>query len=205
VSGDAAVARPWHAPARARLLELLLAHAYEEREVTLASGQKSGFYIDCKQAALTGEGHFLVGRLFLAALEDQERATGARHAACGGMTLGADPLASALSLTAFLGGRELSAIYVRKESKGHGTGAFLEGTKPVAPGARVVLVEDVVTTGGSSKLAVDRLRAHGYVVEQVLAIVDRGQGGAAALAAMGLSLRALFTVRDFPIGQRGGT
>lgn len=195
----------WVERHRARLLELLLQHSYEEREVTLASGQKSGFYIDCKQAALTGEGHFLVGRLFLHAMEQAERASGARHAACGGMTLGADPLASALSLSAFLGGRELSAIYVRKEAKGHGTGAYLEGTKPVPKGARVALVEDVVTTGGSSKLAVDRLRDHGYVVEHVLAIVDRGQGGRDALAKMGLSLTALFTVADFPIGKRGGS
>lgn len=204
VDGRAAVVA-WRAPARARLLDLLLAHSYEEREVTLASGQKSGFYIDCKQAALTGEGHFLVGRLFLAALEDFERRAGVHHAACGGMSLGADPLASALSLTAFLGGRELSAIYVRKEAKGHGTGAYLEGVKPVAPGARVALVEDVVTTGGSSRKAVERLRAHGYVVDHVLAIVDRGQGGQDALRALGLSLTALFTVADFPIGARGGS
>src|SRR5690242_10445416 len=92
---------------RARLLELLLAHSYEEREVTLSSGQKSGFYIDCKQAALTGEGHALVGRIFLRMLSAREResAAMAAHAACGGLTLGADPLASALALTAHLGGR----------------------------------------------------------------------------------------------------
>jgi orotate phosphoribosyltransferase len=202
---SASPGRRWFDGHRARLLELLLAHSYEEREVTLASGQKSGFYIDCKQAALTGEGHFLVGRLFLDLLHRAEAASGARHAACGGMTLGADPLASALSLTAFLGGRELSAIYVRKEAKGHGTGAYLEGVKPVAPGARVVLVEDVVTTGGSSQKAVTRLRDHGYIVDTVLALVDRGQGGRAALSGMGLQLHALFELQDFPIGKRGGS
>src|SRR5690606_9968719 len=112
---------PWVAGQRARLLELLTKLSYEDREVTLASGQKSRFYIDCKQVALTGEGHFLVGRLFLSLLDDIEAASGARHDACGGMSIGADPLSSALSLTAFLGGRELPAIYVRKEPKGHGT------------------------------------------------------------------------------------
>lgn len=185
---------------RARLLALLLEHSYEEREVTLSSGQKSGFYIDCKQAVLTGEGHALVGRSFLRMLT---RAEGARvHGACGGLTMGADPLASALSLTAFLGGRDLSAIYVRKEAKGHGTQAFLEGAKSVAAGARVAVVEDVVTTGGASVKAIERLRAGGFTVDTVLAIVDREAGGRAAFAALGCTLHAMFTVKDFPIGQR---
>jgi orotate phosphoribosyltransferase len=189
---------PWVAGHRARLLELLTTLSYEDREVTLASGQKSRFYIDCKQVALTGEGHFLLGRLFLSLLEDIEAETGARHDACGGMSIGADPLSSALSLTAFLGGRELPAIYVRKEAKGHGTGAYLEGLKTVPPGARVVLVEDVVTTGGSSLKATERLRAHGFAVTHVLAIVDRQAGGREAFAKEGLELRSLFTRADFP-------
>ena len=185
---------------RARLLALLLEHSYEEREVTLSSGQKSGFYIDCKQAVLTGEGHALVGRAFLRTLT---RVEGPQpHAACGGLTMGADPLASALSLTAFLGGRDLSAIYVRKESKGHGTKAFLEGGKSVPAGSRVVVVEDVVTTGGASRTAIERLRAGGYAVDTVLAIVDREAGGREALAGLGCTLHAMFTVKDFPIGGR---
>ena len=182
---------------RARLLELLLALSYAEREVTLSSGQKSHFYIDCKQAVLTGEGHFLVGRLFFQLLQQGE-VRGARHAACGGLTMGADPLASALALTAYLGGRDLHAVYVRKEAKGHGTGAFLEGTGAVPAGARVVVVEDVVTTGNASKTAVERLRAHGFVVDTVLTIVDRGAGGREALAQVGLELHALFGLNDFP-------
>lgn len=189
---------PWVAGQRARLLELLTKLSYEDREVTLASGQKSRFYIDCKQVALTGEGHFLVGRLFLSLLDDIEAASGARHDACGGMSIGADPLSSALSLTAFLGGRELPAIYVRKEPKGHGTGAYLEGLKSVPEGARVVLVEDVVTTGGSSLKAAERLRAHGFAVSHVLAIVDRQAGGREAFANEGLELHSLFTRADFP-------
>ena len=97
-----------------------------------------------------------------------------------------------------LHGRELDAIYVRKEAKGHGTGAFLEGTKHVPSGARVAVVEDVVTTGNASKTAVERLRAHGYVVDTVLTLVDRGAGGKEALEALGLRVFSLFTVADFP-------
>ena len=194
-----------HAADRARLLALLISCSYEEREVTLSSGQKSGFYIDCKQTVLRGEGHALVGRLFLRMLAAAETgADGHVHAACGGLTMGADPLASALSLTAYLGGRDLHAIYVRKEAKGHGTGAYLEGAGAVAAGSRVAIVEDVVTTGGASVKAIERLRAGGYVVDTVLAIVDREAGGREALAALGCELHALYSLRDFPIGQRGG-
>lgn len=189
---------PWVAGHRARLLELLTTLSYEDREVTLASGQKSRFYIDCKQVALTGEGHFLLGRLFLALLGEIEARAGIRHDACGGMSIGADPLSSALSLTAFLGARDLPAIYVRKEPKGHGTGAYLEGLKSIPAGARVVLVEDVVTTGGSSLKAAERLRAHGFSVAHVLAIVDRQAGGREAFAKEGLELSSLFTRADFP-------
>jgi orotate phosphoribosyltransferase len=191
---------------RRALLEKLLALSYEEREVTLSSGQKSGFYIDCKQTVLTGQGHVLVGRCFHELLEQAEAAQRDRpaHVACGGLTMGADPLASALALTSTQAGRELHAIYVRKEPKGHGTQAYLEGTKAVPSGGRVVVVEDVVTTGGASVKAIERLRAGGFVVDSVLAIVDREAGGREALAALGCELFALYSLRDFPIGQRGG-
>jgi orotate phosphoribosyltransferase len=194
---------PPHAP-RTELLRLLRALSYEERPVTLSSGKPSHFYIDCKQTVLTGVGHTLIGACFCALLEQAERSKATdgprRHAAVGGLTMGADPLASATALWSTLHGRELDAIYVRKEPKGHGTGAFLEGTKHVPVGSRVAVVEDVVTTGQASKTAVERLRAHGYVVDTVLAIVDREAGGQEALAAMGLTLFSLFSVADFPAG-----
>jgi orotate phosphoribosyltransferase len=191
---------------RAALLQKLLALSYEEREVTLSSGQKSGFYIDCKQAVLTGEGHVLLGLSFYALLQEaeQKKAGAPAHAAVGGLTMGADPLASATALTATLHGRELHAIYVRKEPKGHGTAAYLEGTRAVPAGSRVAVVEDVVTTGGASVKAIERLRAGGYVVDTVLAIVDRDAGGKDTLAALGCDLFALYSLQDFPIGQRGG-
>ncbi len=187
---------------RAALLSMLRRLSYEERDVTLSSGQKSHFYIDCKQTMLTGEGHVLLGACFSDLLERAEAAhpdrNQPRHAAVGGLTMGADPLSSATALWSTLHGRPLNAIYVRKEAKGHGTGAFLEGTKSVPAGARVAIVEDVVTTGNASKTAVERLRAHGYIVDTVLAIVDRQAGGREVLHALGLHLHALFDLRDFP-------
>lgn len=192
----------WERAHRGRLLDLLVGYAYEEREVTLASGQRSNFYIDCRQVALMGEGHFLIGRLFLAQMQRIEATRGIHHDACGGMSVGADPLCSALSLTTFLGSRSLPAIYVRKEPKGHGTGAYLEGLKGVRPGGRVLLLEDVITTAGSSLRAAERLRDNGFVVEDVCALVDREARGNEALASAGLTLHSLFTrSRDFPKGN----
>jgi orotate phosphoribosyltransferase len=177
---------------RARLLELLRELAYQRRTVTLASGRTSDFYIDCKQATLTAEGHFLVGQLFRAIVE-----VAAPHAeAVGGMTMGADPLASATSLTSFLAGRPLAAFYVRKEPKGHGTGAWLEGQRSLRPGMPVVVLEDVVTTGGSTLKAIERVREAGLAVVHVVALVDREEGGREAVAAVA-PLTALYTRADF--------
>ena len=179
---------------RLHLLALLTRLAYEKRHVVLASGRESDFYIDTKQATLTAEGHFLVGRLVLsrlvAAYPDAQ--------AVGGMTMGADPIASAVSLTSWLWGRPLPAFYVRKEPKGHGTNQWLEGKKAIPPGARVAVVEDVVTTGGSTLKAVERIRSEGFLVDGVVALVDRQEGGCEAVRAAGISIEALFVRSDFP-------
>ena len=114
---------------RTRLLALLARLSYERREVTLASGQKSDFYIDCKQTVLTAEGHFLVGSLMLGLV--RERAPAVQ--AIGGLTMGADPLASAVSTLSYVTGPPLAAFYVRKEPKGHGTGQWIEGVKSLRP------------------------------------------------------------------------
>src|SRR5580692_500528 len=125
---------------RQRLLALLRRLSYEEREVTLASGAKSNFYIDCKQTVLTAEGHFLVGSLFGRIL-----ATRAPEVeAIGGVTMGADPLASAVSTLSYVAGRPLPAFYVRKEAKGHGTAAWIEGTKSLRPGMPVAILLGLV-------------------------------------------------------------
>jgi len=158
---------------RARLLDRLKQLAYEEHEVILASGQKSNFYIDCKQAVLSAEGHFLVGWLFNQVI--------AEHApqveAVGGLTMGADPLASAVATVSYLGGRPLDAFYVRKEAKGHGTGQWLEGRKLLRPGMPVAILEDVVTTGGSALKAIARAREFGLTVSLIVGLVDREEGG----------------------------
>lgn len=177
---------------RARLLELLTRLAYEQREVTLASGQKSNFYIDCKQAVLGAEGHFLTGWLFARVIA--ERAP--QVEAIGGLTMGADPLASATSTVSYLGGRPLQAFYVRKEPKGHGTGQWIEGAKSLRPGMPVAILEDVVTTGGSALKAIARAREFGLQVALIVGLVDREEGGREALEREA-PLVTLFRRRDF--------
>ena len=178
---------------RRRLLALLTRLSYEQREVTLASGLKSNFYIDCKQTVLTAEGHYLVGSLFGRVLVEKAPEV----EAIGGVTMGADPLASAVSTLSYITGRPLPAFYVRKEAKGHGTAAWLEGTKSLRPGMPVAILEDVVTTGGSALKAIARVREHGLKVAIILGIVDREEGGREALEKEA-PLVTLFRRRDFP-------
>ena len=179
---------------RDRLLDLLTRLAYEKRKVVLSSGRESNFYIDTKQATLSAEGHFLVGRLALAAV----RALVPDVQGVGGLTLGADPIASAVSLTSFLDGQPVPAFYVRKEPKGHGTNQWIEGKKGLPAQARVCVLEDVVTTGASTLKAVERCRSEGLAVRGVVALVDREEGGREAVEAAGVPLRSLFRRRDFP-------
>ena len=178
---------------RARLLELLRTLAYEQRTVTLSSGKTSDFYIDSKQAVLTAEGHFLVGHLFFALLETHAP----RAEAVGGLTMGADPLASATALVSFMAGRPRAAFYVRKEPKGHGTGQWIEGTRNLRPGMPVVVVEDVITTGASTLRAIERARLFGLEVVHVLALVDREEEGGREAVAREAPVTALYTRRDF--------
>ena len=178
--------------ARARLLVLLKTLSYEEREVVLASGKRSNFYIDCKQAALTAEGHFLVGTLICDVLFSEAPEV----RAVGGLTMGADPLASAAATVSWQLGRPLDAFYVRKEPKGHGTQKWLEGDKRVVPGTPVAIVEDVCTTGGSTLKAIERARLHGLDVRRVVALVDREEGGREAVEKEA-PFNALYRQSDF--------
>ena len=176
-----------------RLLTLLREHSFERRRVTLASGRESDWFIDCKQTALLAEGHALVGERMLDALDRLPEPV----AAVAGVELGGCPLASAVSLVSFQRGRGLPAVYVRKTAKDHGTRRPLEGDSGVPDGAAVAVLEDVVTTGGSTLAAVDKLRERGFRVAGVVALVDRGEGGGEALREAGLPLVALYTRRDF--------
>lgn len=186
------------ADARERLLRLLTALSFELRPVTLSSGQSSHFYLDCKQTALHPEGAFLVGELLLGAVEAVEAASGRSAVGVGGLTLGADPLATATSLASRRRAAPLAAFIVRKEPKGHGTGAWIEGRRNLPEGSPVVLLEDVITTGGATLKALAAVRAEGLVPLGVAAIVDRLGGGRERLEAEGLIVRALFTAEDFP-------
>ena len=170
------------------LLRLLAAQAYRHGQFTLASGRSSHHYVNCKPVSLSGVGLALLGRLMLDQVEP-----GA--VAVAGLTLGADPLVSAVAMRAALDGRQLDALIVRKQAKGHGTGAWLEGPLPAA-GSRITVLEDVVTSGGSSLRAVEQLRQAGYLVERVVTIVDRQEGGLEALQAAQLELRSLYLLEE---------
>ena len=170
------------------LLNRLAQEAYRHGQFTLASGRSSNHYVNCKPVALSGSGLALLSPAMLAMVE-------ADAAAVGGLTLGADPLVSGVAMAAAQQGRTLDALIVRKEAKGHGTGAWLEGPLPAA-GARVTVLEDVVTTGGSSIKAVNQLKEAGYSVERVVTIVDREEGGAEAMEAAGLQLMSLFRLSE---------
>ena len=180
--------------ARARLHDLLVRHAYQKRKVVLASGRESDFYIDCRGVVLSAEGHALVGRTLLEMIKEIDP----HVQAVGGLTMGADPLASAVALTSWLDQRPIGAFLVRKEAKGHGTTQWIEGLQLLPPGARAVIVEDVITTGASSLKAVERARDAGLQVTGVAALVDREEGGRDNLQRAGLTVRSLFARRDFP-------
>jgi orotate phosphoribosyltransferase len=178
---------------RARLLELVRALSFERRAVTLSSGKASDFYVDSKQSVLSAEGHFLVGQLFLALIEE----LAPEAEAVGGLTMGADPLASAVATLSFIAGRPRAAFYVRKEPKGHGTQKWIEGEKLLRPAMPVVIVEDVITTGASTLKAIERARLHDLKVLRVLALVDRQEEDGRANVEKEAPVTALFTKQDF--------
>lgn len=175
-----------------RLLALLRELAFAEREVTLSSGLKSNFYIDCKQVTLHPEGAFLVGALVHAVVNQ----VAPEAVAVGGLTLGADPIATAASIASFVANRPRAAFIVRKEPKGHGTGQWIECSKIVPPHSAVVVVEDVVTTGAATIKAIERVVAAEHRVLHAVGLVDRLEGGRDAVTAHA-PLTTLYTRKDF--------
>ena len=173
------------------LLDLLCQLAYKEGDFVLSSGQRSSYYINGKQVTLHPQGALSIGRLLLSSLPFDTEAV-------AGLTLGADPIVSAVSIVSALENRPIPALIIRKETKGHGTMAYIEGPS-LSAGAKVVVLEDVVTTGQSALKAVERLQDAGYKVEQVMALVDRQQGGAELYESTGLKFQTLFTIQELQL------
>ena len=168
------------------LLYFLKKDAYKKGEFKLSSGKTSDHYVNCKPVTLTGRGLTLTSLLMLEHIETR---------VVGGLTLGADPLVSGVAVVSALDKTVINGLIVRKEPKGHGTGTWIEG--PEFPkGTRVTVLEDVVTTGGSAIKAAEKLRDAGYVVERVVAIIDRQEGGADAMKEAGLELKSIFTLEE---------
>jgi orotate phosphoribosyltransferase len=172
---------------RQHLLDLFC-QAYQEGDFVLSSGQRSSYYINGKQVTLHPQGALAIGRIFLSQLPSEVSAV-------AGLTLGADPIVSAVSIVSTYENRPIPALIIRKESKGHGTKAYIEGLSLPA-GALVVVLEDVVTTGQSAMLAVERLRQAGYNVNQVMALVDRQQGGTELYRSAGLQFESVFSIQE---------
>ena len=176
---------------RDALAALIRNKALKFGNFTLTSGKKATYYLDGKQVTLDPGGAKLVaeGILDLIATE------GRFPAAVGGMSIGADPITAAVVTMSAVRGTPLRGFMIRKEAKGHGTNQYVEG--PVQPGDEVVIVEDVVTTGGSSLAAIERAEGYGLKVVRVIGIVDRLEGGGQAIGGRGYPFASLFTISDF--------
>jgi len=175
---------------RDRLLALLLERSFRTGDFVLASGARSSYYIDCRTTTTHAEGQALVGRMGLALL----RESGLAPSSVGGLTMGADPVSYAIAHASWLAGDPVNSFTVRKQPKDHGTGKRVEGC--FASGDRVVVVEDVITSGKSALQACDAVEAEGGTVLAVIALVDREGGGREAVEARGYTVHTLFSVHE---------
>lgn len=172
------------------LHQLLAERSAKRGKFTLSSGRESSLYIDARLTTMSPEGLVLIGHLGLQALEQ----SGWNVQSAGGLTLGADPVAYAIAFASGLSARPIRAFTVRKEPKSHGTAQLIEG--PFAPGDRVAIVEDVITTGASALRAASAVTANGGIIAGVLAVVDRSEGGREAIQERGFRVIALTTADD---------
>ena len=172
------------------LLELLKKYAYKKGDFKLSSGKSSEHYVNCKPVVLTPRGLTLASVMLLSHVEEDA-------VAVGGLTLGADPLVSGVTVVCGLDNINLSGLIVRKKAKGHGTGAWIEGPE-LPEGSVVTVLEDVITTGGSSIEAVKRIRDAGYKVNRVVSIIDRQENGEAdsAMKWSDLELVSLYKLEE---------
>ena len=176
---------------RSEILPLLKDKCYKKGEFTLSSGRKTQHYVNCKSITLNGESMCKICPMILEHITPNVKAV-------GGLTLGADPLVTGVAMMAWGGGKiKLASLIVRKQAKGYGTNSYIEGPQ-LPEGSEVTVLEDVITTGGSSIIAVERLRDAGYVVNRVISIVDRQEGGEADdnMKEANLELISLFKLED---------
>jgi orotate phosphoribosyltransferase len=171
------------------LLELLKEKAVVRGEVTLSSGEKSNYYIDCRKVTLDAKGAFLIGEVLSEMLEDAD--------AVGGLTLGADPIATAVALKSYEKGKPVSAFLVRKGQKAHGMMKRIEG--PIKPASTVIVVDDVITKGGSVIDAIAAAESEGHRVLKAICLVDRKQGGSDLVREKGYKLEVLFEPTDLEV------
>jgi orotate phosphoribosyltransferase len=172
-----------------RLLRILKNLSYEEGDFVLASGKKSTFYIDCKETTLNPEGMYLVGHLMY---QRVLRVPGIE--AVGGVSIGGDPLVCSTVIASYALRAPIPGFFIRKEPKGHGTNVWIEGGKNLRKGMNVLILEDVVTTGGSSLKAIDVTEREGLNVKGVIALLDRLEGGREAIEGKGYLFNSIFTI-----------
>ncbi len=176
---------------RQRLLELIKRDAVFRGKFVLSSGKESSYYIDLRLVTLSSEGSYLIAEVLFDLLKNED------FDAIGGLTMGADPICAAYSAISFLKGRPASAFIVRKEEKKHGKTKLIEG--PLKKGTRVVIVDDVATSGGSLVKAADAVKSVGCTVVRVLSILDRGEGAAEELSKRGYELVSVYGKKDLGI------
>lgn len=174
-----------------RLLTILKALSYEEGDFILASGKRSTYYIDAKETTLNPEGMFLVGKLMYTMVREIPAVE-----AVGGVSIGGDPLVCSVVLEAYGKKDNLAGFLIRKEPKGHGTNRWVEGGKNLRKGMNVVILEDVVTTGGSSLKAIEATEKEGYTVKGIVAILDRLEGGKDTIKSKGYEFKSIFSLND---------
>lgn len=174
-----------------RLIELIIERTFKfssKPTFKLASGKKSSYYFNCKPTTLNSEGMYLIGNLIYGLIKGRKNWN---VKAVGGLTLGADPVSNAVAYTSYVKGKPLESFVIRKEAKKHGTMLWIEGN--VKKGDKVIIIEDVVTTGGSTIKAIERAKKSGLKVLGVVVLIDRQEGGREAVEALGIPVESLLT------------
>ena len=176
---------------KARLLEILRELSYQEGDFVLVSGKRRSDYIDAKETTLNPEGMFLVGSIMYRMVRELPGIE-----AVGGVSIGGDPLVCSVVLSAYNAGDTLQGFLIRKEPKGHGTNKWIEGGKNLRSGMKVMILEDIVTTGGSSLKAIESTEKEGFEVKGIIAILDRLEGGKEAIESKGYYYKAIFNINN---------